>query len=193
MNTKIALSGLSIFAALALMGGATFAFFSGSATSVGNIFGSGTLILQLDDNDESTPVATVTASLGGSNLAPGATVSGSISMHNGGSVSIAEVNVGSTETVSSSPDLATKLNITAANIGTDSTCATGTVNVLSSMPATLAALNTTTVDLPSSGLTAGATKYLCLSLTLDSGTDDTFQSKSITETFNFIGHQDLSQ
>jgi len=194
MNTKIALSGLSIFAALALVGGATFAFFSDTATSTGNVFATGTLNLQLDDDDEGV-AETVTASIGGSNLVPGVTISGSISMHNAGTVAMAEVNLDSTETVPSVPDLADKLNITSAKIDSNATCTATPVDVTGSLPATLALLNADIdgVDLPSSGLVAGATKYLCLTLTLDSGTDNTFQGKSITETFTFIGHQDLIQ
>lgn len=193
INTKIALSALSIVAALSLMGGAAFAFFSSTATSTGNVFASGTLDLKLDDNDEATPSATVVTSLGGTNLAPGGSVSGFISMHNGGSIDMAEVNLGSTETTSSDPDLATKLNITLARIGTESTCTDSPVDVSASLPGTLAGLNGGTFDLSSSAIAAGATKYLCMTFTLDSLTDDTFQGKSITETFTFKGHQDLSQ
>ena len=193
MNSKMAFSALSIVAALSLMGGAAFAFFSSTSTSTGNVFASGTLILKLDDTDEVTPAATITASLGGSNLAPGGTVSGFISMHNDGTIDIAEVNLGSTETVTSSPDLATKLNITSAKIDTNSTCTASPADVSGSLPATLAGLNGGTFDMSSSAIAAGATKYLCMTFTLDSGTDNTFQGKTITETFTFIGHQDLSQ
>jgi predicted ribosomally synthesized peptide with SipW-like signal peptide len=47
MNKKIALSSLSIMAALALIGGATFAFFSDTETSTGNTFTAGSLDLQI--------------------------------------------------------------------------------------------------------------------------------------------------
>lgn len=49
MNKKIALSGLSIFAALALIGGATFAFFSDEETSENNTFTAGEIDLQIDN------------------------------------------------------------------------------------------------------------------------------------------------
>lgn len=48
MNTKIVLSGLSILASLAIMGAATFAFFSDSETSEDNVFTSGSLDLKVD-------------------------------------------------------------------------------------------------------------------------------------------------
>lgn len=59
VNRKIAFSGISILAALALIGGATFAFFSDIETSSGNTFTAGSLDLRidsechyfLDDND----------------------------------------------------------------------------------------------------------------------------------------------
>src|SRR3989338_8337244 len=105
LNKKIALSAMSILASLALLGGATFAFFSSTATSTDNVFGSGTLVLLLDDDDDLTPASTIDASFGDT-LAPGDTTSGFISMDNDGSIDIAEVNLSATQTVSSSPDLA---------------------------------------------------------------------------------------
>ncbi|MBI2034686.1 MAG: hypothetical protein HYT11_03070 [Candidatus Levybacteria bacterium] len=192
INKKIALSGLSILASLSLMLGATYAFFSSTATSTDNVFGTGTLELLLDDVDDTTPATTVDASFGDSSMAPGDETSGFISMHNDGSIDIAEVNLGATETVSSSPDLAGKLNITSAKIDSVSTCDDAPTNISGSFT-TLAALNSTDLDLPGSGILAGGTRYLCMTFELDEGTDDTYQGKSITETFTFIGHQDLSQ
>ena len=49
MNTKIALSGLSILATLALVGGATFAFFSDTETSTGNTLSAGEIDLKIDN------------------------------------------------------------------------------------------------------------------------------------------------
>lgn len=48
MNTRIALSGLSILASLAIIGGATFAFFSDTETSEDNVFVAGSLDLKVD-------------------------------------------------------------------------------------------------------------------------------------------------
>ena len=72
MKKKIALSLLSIVSALAIMGGATFAFFSSSGTSSGNTFVSGTLTLNLDDTDEDAVDNSVIASISSDNFAPGA-------------------------------------------------------------------------------------------------------------------------
>ncbi len=192
INRRIIASGLSIVSALAVMGGATFAFFTSTASSTDNVFASGNMTLQLDDNDDVTPASTIDASFGDGDLAPGDTTSGFISMHNGGNIAIAEVNLGSNQTVTSSPDLATRLNITSAKIGNDSTCSTGDVNISGSFT-TLAALDAADLDLPSSALAPGATRYLCLTFQFDPTSDDTFQGKTITETFTFVGHQDASQ
>lgn len=50
MNKRIALSGLSILTALALIGGATFAFFSDVETSHDNILTAGKIDLKIDNN-----------------------------------------------------------------------------------------------------------------------------------------------
>lgn len=52
INRKIAMSAVSIVTALALAGGATYAFFSDTGTSSANVFNSGTLNMALSDNNE---------------------------------------------------------------------------------------------------------------------------------------------
>ena len=84
MNTKIALSAMSILTALALMGGATFAFFSDAGKSSDNIFKSGTLDMQLTDNNEG-PTDNVSGTWGLAS-APGDTFSGDLKIKNTGSV-----------------------------------------------------------------------------------------------------------
>ena len=93
MNTKIALSGLSIFAALALIGGATFAFFSDSGTSTGNVFGSGTVDLKLGNGVTATSDS-VTGTIGASNMVPnGATVSATLNLKNTGTIVANHVDI----------------------------------------------------------------------------------------------------
>src|SRR3989344_8208742 len=70
MNKRILLSGISLFSSLALVTGATFAFFSDVGTSTDNVFAAGSLDLKLTDNNE-TAQDNVTVSFSGSNLAPG--------------------------------------------------------------------------------------------------------------------------
>jgi len=49
MNKKMFLSGLSIMTAVALIGGATFAFFNDTETSTGNTLAAGAIDLQIDN------------------------------------------------------------------------------------------------------------------------------------------------
>ncbi len=86
MNKKIVLSIFSIVSALAIMGGATFAFFSDSGTSNDNVFASGSLDLKLSDYTPETDQDDVVASFGGSDLAPGDSISGQLRLKNTGTI-----------------------------------------------------------------------------------------------------------
>lgn len=57
INRKIALSALSILGALALIGGATLAFFSDIETSTGNVFAAGEIDLEIDNTSYYNGVA----------------------------------------------------------------------------------------------------------------------------------------
>ena len=100
INSKILLSVASIAAAAALVIGATFAFFSDEETSSDNVFASGTLDLKLSDDTPETDQDGVSASFGGTDLAPGDSVSGQLRLKNAGTVNgdhaeIAVVNTNS--------------------------------------------------------------------------------------------------
>jgi spore coat-associated protein N len=113
MNKRILLSSISIFSSLALVTGGTFAFFSDSGTSTGNVFAAGTLILKLTDNNE-TAQDNVTASFGRSGLLPGDSVTGTLEFQNTGTVAgdHIEIDVGNTNSEPLVP-LDRKLQITA--------------------------------------------------------------------------------
>ena len=68
INKKILMSALSIVTALSLAGGATYAFFTDTATSSNNVISSGTLSISL--NDQNSGEAFVNENLG-TNWAPG--------------------------------------------------------------------------------------------------------------------------
>ncbi len=86
MNRNIALSALSVLTTFALIGGATFAFFSDVGTSTGNTFSAGTLDLKLTDDNESA-VDNVSTTWVGSNLAPGGPgVTATLNFQNTGTV-----------------------------------------------------------------------------------------------------------
>lgn len=84
LNKKMALSAMSILTSLALLGGATFAFFSDAGTSSDNIFSSGTLDMELTDSDEG-PTDDVSGTWGLAS-APGDPFSGTLDIKNSGSV-----------------------------------------------------------------------------------------------------------
>jgi predicted ribosomally synthesized peptide with SipW-like signal peptide len=97
MNIRIALSSLSILTALALMGGATFAFFSDVGTSNNNVFAAGTFDLLLSDDTPETLQDDVVASFGGENMAPGdCTTSQQLRLRNSGTVAGDHVDITTT-------------------------------------------------------------------------------------------------
>lgn len=112
INSRILLSLALIGAAAALVIGATFAFFSDQGTSNDNIFSSGTLDLKLSDDTPETDQDNVTASFGGSNLAPGqcipsATTSAQLRAKNSGTINGDHIEITVVNTVT--------------DVGTDST------------------------------------------------------------------------
>lgn len=84
MNTKIVLSLVSILASVAIVAGATFAFFSDQGTSSNNIFNSGTLDMKLSDVNESNEESV--SGTWGLASAPGDTFTGDLQVKNTGSV-----------------------------------------------------------------------------------------------------------
>lgn len=84
INSRIALSLASIAAAGALIIGSTFAFFSDSGTSSDNVFNSGTLNMQLSDNNQEDWDSV--SGTWGLASAPGDTFTGDLRITNTGSV-----------------------------------------------------------------------------------------------------------
>jgi len=208
INKKIALSLLSIVSALVIVGGATFAFFSSSATSESNLFGAGDLVLQLDDVNESTPVGTVTASIGASDFAPGADVDGFISLHNDGSIGIAEVEFGATVTETNDGGAASNLADVLllkvevdTNTGTNGVCDTPS-DITAAMDLAvgnndgtlrLSELDGDVYDAITPGLAPGVTRDLCINVEFESTAGDEYQNDAISVDFDFTGNQDSSQ
>lgn len=80
MDTKILASLMTIGIASAGLGYGTYAYFSDTETSTGNIFTAGSIDLLLNGADS------VTATIGHANFAPGDSTSGSILLKNMGSI-----------------------------------------------------------------------------------------------------------
>jgi spore coat-associated protein N len=197
MNTKIALSGLSIMAAMALMAGATFAFFSDSGTSTANTFSTGTLDLKLTDADQTTQDS-VTASFGGS-LVPGScTGNQTLSLRNSGTVAAnhAEVKVANVVTdnvPTATPNMAAWLMIDTLQYDAG--------NVVAQIPdvngngwkdlADWASTTTVLDDLALADLNVD--HPLVMNVCLHSTTPNEVQSDSVVSTFTIDLNQNASQ
>lgn len=210
MNTKIALSSVSILASLAIVAGATFAFFSDSATSTGNTFNSGTLNLLVDDVNES-PAPTITGSLSISNFAPGQSTSGFISLHNPGTIDIAEVEM-TADTTPFSPDPdgsdirnVLQLTVLLDDSTPDAACSGGvsrTDDIEAQVGDTFAPLTLAEFDngsdvfdafLTGTGLPASSTRNVCFTVTFDSAASNIYQGDTADTTFSFTANQNASQ
>ena len=209
MNKKIALSGLSILSSLALIAGATFAFFSSEATSNNNAFGAGTLNLELDDNDEAfgddANDDLITATFDVDNMAPGDSEAQEISFHNTGSIDIAEIAMGLVCTGDLCPalELIVREGGTASGgecgAGLDITTTIDTAIGGGGLPLTLSEYSGNTYDSLATPLTpddaaAGGTDEgkVCLQVTM-SDVGDEFQGDVADMDLTFTAHQDASQ
>ena len=102
MNKKIFLSSASILAALVLMSGATFAFFSDVGSSSDNVFASGTIDLKLG-NGVAAASDSVTGTFGQSNMIPGGTATtATLNLRNTGSIVANHVDITVTDVITQS-------------------------------------------------------------------------------------------
>lgn len=173
INSRILLSAASIAAAASLMAGATFALFSDSGTSNTNVFASGTLDLKLTDSNE-TALDNVTASFGGTNLAPGAcTGSQTLTLKNDGSINGNSVTVAATNSEGVlSPYL--RLNVLTYNGSTVLPLTDSNANAWSDLK------DLQVSGLSLAGITAGSSKALVMDVCLDSSAPNAVQGLSDT-------------
>lgn len=80
MKRKIAVSFLIMALVCALVGGATFALFTSTASNDGNTFGAGTVVVKAGESDFTNVVI--------DNMAPGDTINGSFVVENAGTLDI---------------------------------------------------------------------------------------------------------
>jgi len=193
---KIAASLVTIGATGALLAGATFAFFSDTGTSSGNVFSSGTLDLKLTDANE-TDQDSVTASFGGI-LNPGqCTGNQTLFLKNTGTIGAnhAEVRVANVVTDTNndaSLDMHTFLRINtltydAADVTSQITDLNGNgFKDLADWEGGSGLDNLALTNLNSS-------HPLVLDVCLDNTAGNTLQGDSVTSTFTVDLNQDLSQ
>lgn len=196
INTRIGLSLLSIAAALAIMAGATFAFFSDVSTSSNNVFSTGTLDLVLSDADESGQQS-VTASFGGSLTPNTCTGAQTLFLRNDGTIAgdHAEVTVGNVINDSNNdanPDMHSFLRINSLTYdGVNVTSQITDVNTNGHLDLADWAAGG---GLDNLGLTnLGSSHPLVMDICLDDSAGNTIQGDSVTSTFTVTLNQDPSQ
>lgn len=182
MNKKrIIASLITVVATAALMAGATFAYFSSSASNTGNTFGSGTLILDVNKFGSEAPTPAFTVS----NAAPGYTETQFIKLKNTGTIAAASTKLLSIET-GTTPNLGDVLTLTLYNdVDNDATFSApdtliGTGHLNDSVWTNLSL---------GFGLTAGGSHNIIAVITFDSTAGDSYQDKSVSFNFNFQADQ----
>jgi predicted ribosomally synthesized peptide with SipW-like signal peptide len=208
INSRILLSAASIAAAGALMVGATFAFFSSTATSTGNVFAAGTFDLRLTDDNQG-PADTVDTTWNSSNMAPGTNpVTASLKFRNTGTIAGDHVHFKAANTVTDNGTgesigaMDSLLEITAATYDTDGDgVGLPPANILASIPDTNGNGWKDLDDLESlsDGMQLGALTdisvdhTLSMTVQLKSTADNTYQGDSVGTVFTGTLHQDVSQ
>jgi len=173
INSRILISLASIATAGSLMAGATFALFTDSGTSNANAFSTGSITLNLSDNNE-TDQDDVTASFGGF-LAPGNCVlfPQTLTIKNAGTIAANTVTLSASN---SNGDFSKFLRIQSITFdGTPVVIAPANGNGFTDLDDLAGAV----VTLPSS-LAASSQKDLTMTVCLDSSVDNSFQGASDT-------------
>ena len=186
MNKSIVFGLLSIFAVVAVVGGVAFANFSSSASNNGNTFGSGTLVLNINDQ---APTSTKVFNL--SNKVPGFAETQVLDLKNTGSVGAATTTLtGITvnpQAVGGLGDVLTLSLVT--DTDNDGVVDVGEPVILSAH-LTTAGNSSAWTGLPLGfGLASGVSQKVLATLTFDSGADDTYQGKSVSFDFTFQANQ----
>jgi len=207
INKKITMSMLSIVTALTLTGGATYAFFSDTASSTGNTFGAGNLNLQIA-NPVGGFAENVTATFNVTDLVPGQTRARTMSFNNNGTTPIVEIAMGLTAgtpvDAGLPSDVRNVLNFTilaggstvgdTCTGGTDVTAAIASVRGDNNFPLTMNEMNGFTYDsLPISLPTTGSTGAVCVQVAMDNSATDAYQGDTVNADFIFTAHQNTSQ
>jgi predicted ribosomally synthesized peptide with SipW-like signal peptide len=204
INKRIAISSMSIVAALSLITGATFAFFSDVGTSSANTFATGTMNLKLSDQNVGgvgleTDQDSVTASFGSGSLVPGScTGDQTLTLKNTGTVAAnhAEVHVANVVNdagSNASPDMDSflvlnKLTYNAVDVRGQITDSNGNgVKDLADWATNVAELD----NLALTDLNVG--HDLVMDVCLRNTADNTIQGDSVVSTFTVDLNQDSSQ
>ena len=117
---KILISAITIGATGALLAGATFAFFSDTSTSNNNVFRSGTLDLQVKDDDEGFQNNVTQSFVTPANWAPGETYVNFVCFKNTGNIDIEQIlfSLSSPNADNTGVDLDEYVYVSAIELGT---------------------------------------------------------------------------
>jgi spore coat-associated protein N len=209
MNSRIFTSALSIVAVVATVGVTTYAFFSDSGTSSNNVFSTGTLDLKLSDANE-TDQDDVTATWNNTSLIPGgASVDGTLSLKNSGTVAGNHAHVALANVLSdnvNAMDKYMKITTLEYDANGDTDYADGGENLLASVTdsnsngfadlqdwAALAGTHSISGSLQLPLTDTGVNHGLHVTVQLDSSAPNTIQGDSVTSTFTVTLHQDATQ
>ncbi len=189
INRRIAISSMSILAALSLMTGATFAYFSSSATSTNNTFSSGTLVLALTDTTE-TDMAAVQASFGATNMAPGTCTGDQVlTLDNIGTVVANHLEIAASNTDSA---MAGKLRIKKFMFdGTD--LLNGIIGTTAGDPALKDLSDLATAGYDDIGMSDLNDHTITMDVCLDESAPDSLQGSTNTLNLTFALNQHVSQ
>lgn len=189
MNAKIVLSVLSIFSALTLMGGATFALFSSTVSNNSNTFGSGSLTLNVNSlpGTTSSPVFNVTGA------GPGSSTSAQVlDLFNSGSVNASATKLTSIDITPSPMPTPPISNLGKKSILElwDDVDNSSTINDGDRLINRTYLTSTSWKGLSLGfGLPAGGHHKIIAMITFDSTADDTYQNTSVSFNFNFEASQ----
>lgn len=207
LNRRIAISTMSILGSLAIMAGATFAFFSDTASSSNNTFGASNLNLQIANPGDAAFSEDVSATFNFNDIAPGLTKAATLSFSNAGTTSIAEIAMGVTTSSlvnNGNGDIRNVLTMRVFSGGsTDgNTCVGGTDQTTviegvvgnSDTVLTLNEFSSKTYDSLAIALpNPGSTGQVCIEIGMDANAGNIYQGDSVNAAFSFIAHQDATQ
>ncbi len=192
--------GLSIAAILVLgiVGVGTWALFSDTETSTGNILTAGTLDLKTNDADGVTGTFTANALKPGDNIPPDGVAT--IRLRNAGSINATSLSISfgyvERDGAASGEDTA---NVTAQQFAAALTITNLNYGVTNLLPSIVDANNNGNIDMDDlaqstttqslAGLTVGETKNFVIRVQFDLAADDTFQNDGIDVTVTFVLNQ----
>jgi len=201
---------IAIVLIIGTVAGVTWAYFSDTEASSGNVFAAGTLTLKLTDSDE-TDQDGVTASWSNTNMAPGDTCVGWVDLKNVGTIEADHVEISFANTVTNvvtagdDTDISDSLNVTVMSYGTtDLLAQTGgdfdnadiqAADGNNSDTITLDELHGITIDDLTEVPGANGAPVVTFDMTvqLDSNTGDGNQGDSVTTVITFTLNQVASQ